>query len=159
MANNAFLAGCAAGLVLLAGCSFAPKYHVPDMPIPTAFKEQGIWTRATPEDALPKTSWWTLYGDPTLDALEAQIEGANPTLAEALARYDRARAQLSILRAGLYPEVDTGAHALRNRQSDNRPLRSASQPDVYTDNLFGFSLDYEIDLWGRVRNTVASGKA
>jgi NodT family efflux transporter outer membrane factor (OMF) lipoprotein len=46
-----------------------------------------------------------------------------------------------------------------NRQSDNRPLRSAGQPTYYSDHLVGASLGYELDLFGRVRNLVAAGRA
>ncbi|HEV2702817.1 MAG TPA: efflux transporter outer membrane subunit, partial [Steroidobacteraceae bacterium] len=51
------------------------------------------------------------------------------------------------------------AYTNTDHQSDNRPLRSASQPDSYHDDLIGGALNYELDLWGRVRSAVAAGTA
>src|ERR1700757_443720 len=58
----------------LAGCSMAPAYHVPVTTTPAAFKEAGPWVAATPGDPAAGGQWWSLYGDQTLDGLEAKIE-------------------------------------------------------------------------------------
>ena len=144
---------------LLAGCSFAPPYQTPPTPTPTAYKEAGPWTLAAPADTFSKGVWWTVYDDPTLNGLEARIEGANPDLAAALARYDQARAFLNEASSALFPTVGLAASATRNRQSDNRPLRGAGQPDYYAADTIDAQVNYELDLWGKVRNAVAAGKA
>ena len=146
-------------LATLAACSLAPPYRIPPVASPPTFKEQGAWTQATPSDAIGRGGWWRIYRDPVLDGLEARIEGANPTLAEAVARYDQARAFAAEARAGLFPTVGASASVTRNRQSDNRPLRGANQPDFYDANTLGGEVDYEIDFWGRLRNLAAAGKA
>jgi len=146
-------------LAALAGCDLAPAYHPPATQIPSVFKETGPWTEATPSDTLRRGSWWTLYDDPVLTGLESRIEGANPTLAAAVARYDQARDYVAEARAGLFPTIGTQAQITTNRQSANRPLRSADQPTNYGDDLVGGGVDYDLDLWGKVRGLVAAGKA
>lgn len=160
MRSQWFTALAMLGLATLAGCNFAPPYQPPVTPTPPpAFKESGPWTQATPSDALPRGDWWTLFGDDTLTALEARVAGANPTLQEAVARYDEARAFAAEAEAGLYPTIGVGAVVSTNRQSANRPLRSASQPTYYGADTLGGGVGYDLDLWGRLRNEAAAGRA
>jgi NodT family efflux transporter outer membrane factor (OMF) lipoprotein len=149
----------AAAMAALCGCQLAPPYHVPPTPVPTAYKEQGPWTDADPADQLGRGDWWTRFGDPQLDGLEARIAGGNPTLAQAVARYDEARAFVAEARSSLFPTIGTVGDISRNRQSNDRPLRGANQPNEYSADTLGGAFDWEIDLWGKVRNQVASAKA
>ena len=151
------LAACVAAAGL-AGCSLAPVYHVPVTTVPAAFKEAGPWIVAAPADLTPRGAWWAAYGDPALDALEHRVDADNPTLAGALGRYDQAAAYLAQARSGLLPTVGLNADVTRNRQSDHRPLRGSNQPDLYPADTFGGTASYELDLWGRVRNSVAAGR-
>jgi outer membrane protein, multidrug efflux system len=138
----------------LGGCSLAPAYAPPVTPIATAYKEQGPWTPAAPSDAQPRGQWWAMFSDPVLNDLEARAETANPGLAAAVAAYDQARAIASQARAGLVPEIDGNASTLRQRRSQNQPLRTGG-PNQYTADQVGASVAYEIDLWGRLRNLAA----
>jgi len=144
---------------LLSACSLAPDYHVPVTPTPVAFKEAGPWTQATPADTLPKGAWWTIYGDKTLDELEPRIDTANPTLTAALARYDEARGYVAEAQSAYFPLVTADANPTGNRQSNNRPLRGANEPNEYAADTLGASISYELDIWGAIRNTVVAGKA
>ncbi len=138
-------------------CSLAPPYTPPPIATPTAFKEIGPWTPASPEDAARRGDWWSVYNDQTLDGLEQRIEKGNPDLAVALARYDEARALAAQARAALVPEVDANGGATTIHQSEHRPLRVGG-PNTYDDDVAGGSTSYELDLWGRVRNQVAASK-
>lgn len=143
----------------LAGCSLAPPYHVPQVTVPTAYKEAGPWAPATPSDTLQRGPWWQAFGDPLLDRLETGLQTSSPTLAEALARYDQARAFVKEAEASQFPFVGSSGSVTRNRQSDNRPLRGADQPNEYSADTLGGEVDYEFDFWGKIRNEVASQKA
>lgn len=143
----------------LGGCSLAPAYRPPILAAPAAFKEAGPWLPATPADTATPEAWWTLFHDATLDGLERQLADANPTIAGAVGRYDAARAYLARARADLLPNVSVGTQVTQNRQSDDRPLRGSNQPDLYAADTLSGAAGYELDLWGRVRNSVAAGRA
>jgi multidrug efflux system outer membrane protein len=143
----------------LTSCNFAPAYLPPPIAVPTAYKEVGPWASATPADAAPRGAWWTAFHDPLLDRLEGQVDTANPTLAAALAAYNQARDFAAQARADFVPTVTALDSNTYNRQSDERPLRGAGQPDQYAANTLGGQVNYEFDFWGRVRNLVAAGEA
>lgn len=145
-------------LTLLGGCSMAPAYHPPATAAPAAYKEVAGWTGATPMDAAPRGQWWTVFNDPVLSDLEARMEKASPTLAAALARYDQALGAARETKAGLFPAIGVGGDAERARLSARRPL-SHGLSDTHNDFSIGAALDYEIDLWGRVRNSVRASRA
>jgi NodT family efflux transporter outer membrane factor (OMF) lipoprotein len=151
---------CTVGLTAMLGaCSMAPAYAPPTVAVAPAFKEAGPWTPAAPEaEAQSRGDWWTVYGDPTLNDLEARAARANPSLAAATAAYDQATALATQARSGLLPSLDGSATAIRQERSDNAPLRSGG-PDAYSTRQVGVTASYEFDLWGRVRNLVAASGA
>jgi NodT family efflux transporter outer membrane factor (OMF) lipoprotein len=147
-------------LLLLADCSLAPPYQPPQVAaIPAAYKQAGPWQLAHPADTLPRGSWWSDYHDPDLNSLEAQVDSHNPNIAEAVANYDIARADVAEARSPLLPQISTGASMTANRQSERRPTRSAAQPNQYPANTVDADVSYDLDVWGRIRNAVAAQKA
>lgn len=147
----------------LAGCSLAPAYKAPEVPVAEQYQEHGeaygkSWVAAEPSDQLSRDGWWKLYGDDRLDQLQQRLLKNNADLAAALAHYQQAQAFSQQARAGLFPQVGVNANAQRDRQSDTRPLRGATSPANYDSYTLGAEIDYEVDLWGRVRNTVEAGK-
>ena len=147
----------AAALLATGACSFAPHYEAPAVPTPEQFKTQGIWNTATPSDQISRDGWWHVYNDPQLDALQQQLLVNNPNLSVALAHYQQAQAFVSQVSSSQLPTVKGIASAQRNRQSDTRPLRASSTGDIYNAGTLGLQVDYEVDLWGRVRDSVAAG--
>lgn len=145
----------------LSACSFAPRYARPQVVIPQAFNEPAanIWGQAAPADQLKRGQWWALYEDAQLNSLEKRLDSGNPNLTVAYARFAQARALAAEAHSSLFPMVTATGIATRNRQSDNRPLRSATQPSNYTDEAIGAGFNYELDLWGRVRNEAEAGTA
>jgi NodT family efflux transporter outer membrane factor (OMF) lipoprotein len=148
---------CALGV---GACSFAPAYKTPESaPATDSYKESGTWKSAEPADAERRGPWWMIYQDPTLDQLEAQAGDANQDLKAAYARLLQARAQTRIARADLFPTLTAGAAATRSRTSVNSPRFPLGTEPVGNNFTLEADLSYEIDLWGRVRNAVASAKA
>ncbi|WP_296256208.1 MULTISPECIES: efflux transporter outer membrane subunit [unclassified Pseudomonas] len=157
--NRLALALAIASAVTLQGCSLAPTYHVPNVALPEHYQENaGPWHPAQPADAL-QADWWHVFQDRQLNDLQQRLLKANPDLAAALAHYDASQAYASQLHAGLFPEVNVSINPMRQRQSAHRPLRGSTQPSVYNSDSAGFSLGFDPDLWGKIRNQVAAGDA
>jgi NodT family efflux transporter outer membrane factor (OMF) lipoprotein len=157
--KRALATAALAGLAVLTACSFAPTYKRPDLPASAdVYKEANGWKVAQPADDSARGPWWTVFGDPQLNALEDRVAGSNQNLKAAYARYEQARAQARQARADYFPSIGVDANATRQRQSTTRATSRPGAPAVFNDYLLDADLSYEIDLWGRVRNEVEAGK-
>ncbi|MET0518543.1 MAG: efflux transporter outer membrane subunit, partial [Burkholderiaceae bacterium] len=148
-----------AALCLLHGCAVGPVYVKPDVVAPPAYKEAGPrWTPAAPADAQPRGPWWTMFGDPVLDALQARIDADNHDLRAAAARFAEARAQIQGAQAAGAPQLGVGATATRSHVSANVLGRSLAGK---TSNDFSLplTLSWEPDLWGRIGAGVTAAQA
>jgi NodT family efflux transporter outer membrane factor (OMF) lipoprotein len=141
----------------LTGCVVGPKYHPPAIQAPSAYKEVGGWKPAQPNDQNLGGSWWTIFQDPQLDALELQVNVSNQNLKAAEAQFRLARATLRYFRADYYPTVTAGPSATRERISARRPPATSIFDGItYNDFVLPFSVSYQADVWGRVRKNVES---
>jgi NodT family efflux transporter outer membrane factor (OMF) lipoprotein len=141
----------------LTGCVVGPKYHQPAVPAPPAYKEVGDWKPAQPNDQNLGGTWWTIFQDPQLDALELQVNVSNQNLKAAAAQYQEARAVLRYYRADYYPTVTAAPSATRTRVSANRPPpNSIFNGITENDFVLPFDVSYQADVWGRVRKNVES---
>jgi len=149
----------AIAVLQLNGCEVGPKYHPPVVQAPPAYKEVGNWKPAQPNDQNLGGTWWTIFQDPLLDALELQVNVSNQNLKAADAQYQQARAVLRYSRADYYPTVTAGPSATRTRVSSNRPPPSSIFDGItYNDFVLPFDFSYQADVWGRVRRTVESNR-
>ena len=152
-------------IVLASSSSIAlagSNYKKPDVTVPQNWQSPVPWHQASPLDSLPKNAWWEIFNDRELNEYEERAMAENQTLKAAVARLAEARASARVTAAGLYPELDAGFSAQRSRLSANRPPNGAViAPFAVTQNVFNlpFTLNYEIDLFGRVRRSVESANA
>src|SRR5271156_197758 len=153
--------------ILLAGCMVGPNYVKPSPPMAPAFKEQASapsqasdgWKLAQPGDQTPRGNWWEIYGDPQLNALEAQIDSANQNLKIAEANYREARAAIRFSRSAEAPTVGVAPSISAVRDSANEPYFPATQANNGTgDFTLPVDLSWEIDLWGRIRRGVTAAR-
>jgi NodT family efflux transporter outer membrane factor (OMF) lipoprotein len=144
-------------LIGLGACHLAPEYQTPKTPVSAQYRTDGPWRAAQPSDQLSRDGWWRIYNDPQLNDLQQRLLINNPDLAAALAHYAQAQAFVTQVQSGLFPSVKGLANGQRDRQSDTRPLRSATAAPEYNSFTVGAEVDYEVDLWGRVRDSVAAG--
>jgi NodT family efflux transporter outer membrane factor (OMF) lipoprotein len=151
------IAACA-----LVGCATSPAYQKPALDMPTAWTAEAPWRKATPGDAAPRSAWWLRFGDTGLDALEQRAAANSPTLELAAARLTQARSALAAAWGSTLPQVGLGERVSRQRISANRPLSNyASQnfATVQNELSLAMTVNYEVDLAGRVQQTIAGAKA
>jgi NodT family efflux transporter outer membrane factor (OMF) lipoprotein len=146
-------------ILVFSGAAFAagPKYQKPEITVPQNWQAPAPWHEAVPKDSIAKGAWWTLFTDPELNQYEERALASNQTLKAAVARLAEARAFARITSASLYPQLDVGPSAERQRISGNRPTTGAAAATTpVTQNIFQipFDLNYEVDLFGRVRHSV-----
>jgi NodT family efflux transporter outer membrane factor (OMF) lipoprotein len=158
----------AAALLLLSGCMVGPNYKTPPAIMapafkeatPTSFAENDGWKPGQPSDTTLKGDWWTLFQDGQLNQLELQVDTANQTLKSAQANFQAARAQIGYARSNEAPTIGVGASVSTVRDSANEPYFSnALVNNGGGDFTLPVDLNYEIDLWGRIRREVTSARA
>ncbi|GGG64709.1 efflux transporter outer membrane subunit [Edaphobacter dinghuensis] len=155
--------------LLLSGCMVGPKYTKPNVPLApnykesTAatinFKEDADWQPAQPADTVLRGDWWTIFNDPQLNELEPKVAAENQDLKAAEARFRQARALIQYNRSNLSPTIGVAPSATGVRDSANQPYFNAANANNGEANLqLPLDLNYEIDLWGRIRHGVNAAR-
>jgi NodT family efflux transporter outer membrane factor (OMF) lipoprotein len=154
-------------MVALAGCTVGPKYVRPSTPTSAAYKEkvpsssQGAdqWQPANPADQAIRGNWWEIFGDPELNNLEEQIATSNQDLKVFEARFRQARAAIRFNRASQFPTISTAPSASYVKNTEYTTSFPSKLPEANRgDFVLPFDLSYELDLWGRVRRSVAAAR-
>src|SRR3981189_1851937 len=93
-------------LGIVAGCKVGPNYHRPAVQPPTAYRDLSenpqVQAQAASYADLP---WWQVFQDPQLRELIHIALKQNYDLQLATERINEGRAQLSITRSQLFPQV------------------------------------------------------
>jgi NodT family efflux transporter outer membrane factor (OMF) lipoprotein len=188
----------ALAVALLAGC-IGPRYVRPSVATPGAFKEsspaayhgapQGTWQPARPQDGALKGKWWEMFGEPELDALEAQVDINNQNIAQYFENFMAARAQVHEARAEYFPTLSVapsytkshtpstvgagalgaqgggtgaataGGAAAGSGSAGTGSGAASALAGTFQEISLPFDVSWEPDLWGRVRNTVREYRA
>jgi NodT family efflux transporter outer membrane factor (OMF) lipoprotein len=143
MNRHATLPAALVALVLPA-CAFVPHHAPRAAPISAA----ALGLAAEPAPAVAER-WWQAFGDPRLDALVTQATHDNPTLADALGRLERARADALAAQSVRAPRLDASAAAIRERFSDRYVIPPPYGGGSYWDGQIDLNLSYDLDFWGR----------
>lgn len=104
-------------------------------------------------------AWWQAFGSPELDATVREALAGSPTLAEAVATLEQARAQAAAAAGRQAPQIDLNASAQRER-INIQALGFGGFPNP-TVNLFsiGAAVDYDLDLFGGKRRATEEARA
>lgn len=138
-------------LVCLSGCTMAPKYTRPEAPVPAAWPSGPAYkeTQSGGAPAAAELQWRQFFTDERLQKIIDMALKNNRDLRLAALNVERARALYRVQRAELYPKVETGTSASKQRVmvSGGTGLVTIEQ---YSVNL-GVS-SWEIDFFGRIRS-------
>ncbi|MEZ5387288.1 MAG: efflux transporter outer membrane subunit [Prosthecobacter sp.] len=138
-------------LCVLSSCNVGPKFVKPQPYMPADYASK-------PSNSVRSSSaWWRKLNDSTLNDLVAQAAAQNKDLAVSKARVLEARALWRESQFDFVPTVTSSAsyNTTLNGASANAAFRGRSV-DFWRG---GFDADYELDLFGRVRNSVKAAKA
>jgi outer membrane protein, multidrug efflux system len=149
----AVLAAPLAAAVLLAMPACIILKNPPDV---TAIKEQALpatpipaqWTAAGAASGAVSDNWLATFGDDRLAAAVAEAIAHNVDLRVGAARVEQARLNAKLAGAKLYPSVDLLARGGGKLSGDGSGLQG-----------FVFAVNWELDLWGRVRYGRAAAAA
>ncbi|MEM9478248.1 MAG: efflux transporter outer membrane subunit [Verrucomicrobiota bacterium] len=128
-----------------------PDHVVPETGEPAQFKNKNLRGSI-------QSDWWKSFSDRELNRLAAKIDKSNFDLQAALARRDQAEAALGVARAPLFPALGQNGEVQRNRASEN-DVAGQFGPSYSTQYRVGLALNWEIDLWGRIRRLVEAANA
>jgi NodT family efflux transporter outer membrane factor (OMF) lipoprotein len=141
---------------MLASCAAGPDYVHPSVAAGASPTFIGSTSAAVTSTEPADQHWWRLYDDPILNGLIEDALSANTDLRVAVARLERARADLSIARTDLLPRTDVGASTTYGRVPDWQTPpghgREFGSVDV------GLNVSYEVDLFGRVKRSVEAAR-
>ena len=132
--------------IALGGCSLAPHYERPEAPVADDWQvADANGTRAQALD------WQTFIVDADLRRAVDTALNNNRSLRQALLDIEAARAQYRIQRADRLPSLN--ANASGNRQRLPADQSQTGRSEVTSVYQVGLGLaEYEVDLFGRVRN-------
>ncbi len=148
---------CVGMLAALTGCSLQPEYSSPVLAMPehwTSSSSPQSTTFSPGADAATAGRWWTALHDPAIDALVAAAFRDSPAVDEVMARTDEARAVLRGAAAGRVPSLQANASGTRQQAVGAAPgeTQRSSLADA------GVGVGYELDVFGRVRESVRAAE-
>src|SRR5262252_1260906 len=91
--------------IAVSGCTVGPKYHQPDLSVPTGFRGSPTNVAASSGNSFGEQKWWDVFQDPQLQSLiRAAIED-NYDVRIAATRVLEAQAQVGIAQSDQLPSA------------------------------------------------------
>jgi multidrug efflux system outer membrane protein len=137
----------------LAGCTMIPDYLRPEAPVQAAYPTGDVYPQSNTAGGVPaaELGWREFFQDADLQQLIDSALRNNRDLRVAALNVEAYRAQYRIQRAELYPQVDIGSGATRQRlPGDLSQSGEASISSQYSATV-GITA-WELDLFGRLRS-------
>jgi multidrug efflux system outer membrane protein len=139
----------------LSGCLLGPDYQRPEVPTPATFR----FTIDQSEE-VANSAWWEQFQDPVLNELIAAALAGNKDVKIAAARVDQFLGQFVTTRSGLFPQLNAGFDASRQRvsQAGPTPLPVGTGP-VFNSFDAPLAVAWEVDVFGKIRRETESARA
>lgn len=137
----------ASTLVVFAGCSFKPA-------MPQVQQDFNASIEAT----TISQEWWKSFEDDKLNALVDKALLNNSNLKLAALNIQNARYSLSLAKKDYLPNLTASAGPSRTRTS-GETYTSFGNRYLFNDYSLSVTLSYEVDLWGRVKNSIGAKTA
>jgi multidrug efflux system outer membrane protein len=138
--------------ILMVGCMVGPNYHRPVVQTPTAYRDPGQSQQAQAQVAsFADLPWWQVFQDPQLQELIRIALKENYDIQLATERIAAARAQVTITRSALFPQVQAGG----NFTGGKDPTTQSKY------NILALTADaaFQLDLFGRLRRATQAARA
>jgi NodT family efflux transporter outer membrane factor (OMF) lipoprotein len=151
-------------VTLLSGCTMVgPDFLRPSVELSDQWLEAGDpRLRASPATY---REWWKAFNDPVLEELIQTAYRQNLSLRIAGVRVFEARAQLGIAVGNLFPQsqqvqgsANYNRYSQRSSSATQTELLGIVGPD-YSQVQAGFTANWELDFWGKLRRGVESADA
>ena len=166
MKRNVFVP--AAVVLSLTGCMVGPNYQRPAVATPQQFRgapagdaSPNPTPGAATSDSIAETKWFDLFQDDTVKQLVTGALEKNFDLRIAAERVLEARAQYGIVHGGLFPTLDGQLQYDTVRSSAIGATRfipaGANLTSTYVQATL--NLNWELDLWGRLRRLNEAARA
>lgn len=137
---------------LLVGCVVGPKYHRPAVQIPTTFRGTAAESQQQAQAAsYADLPWWQVFLDPKLQELIRIAIKQSYDLQLATERINAARAQVSVTRSSLFPQVAANANFIGGKE--NVVQSKFNFLTIVGDTAF------QVDLFGRLRRATEAARA
>jgi len=146
---------------LLSGSAIGQKkYQRPPVKTPDTFR--GVDPSApTDQTSIGDLKWFEVFKDEELQKLVRSAMQQNYDLRAAVARINAERANLGLARSNQFPQFEAGADLATSRASRNGP--TAAPGNGGRNHSFGEVLlnllNFEIDIWGRLRQETKAARA
>ena len=138
-------------MVLLAGCTLAPKYDRPEAPVPKTWPSGPSYQDTKQAPQASQLPWRDFITDPRLREVIAVALANNRDLRVTGLNVEKAKAMFGISRATLLPIVN----ATGNWYQERVPADLSSSGKIYTAEKYSVNLGlaaWEIDFFGRIRS-------
>jgi multidrug efflux system outer membrane protein len=145
----AILASIWASTVMI-GCMVGPNYHRPAVPTPAVYRDLSDNPQAQAA-SFADLRWWQVFQDPQLQELIRTALKENYDLQLATERISAARAQVTITRSSLFPQVQANSNFAGGKDPTSQT----------TYNILALTADaaFQLDLFGRLRRATEASRA